>query len=111
MPQDQTTSAKAELDRCQGVVERLHNLCCEPDRSPRMKAIESRISEARLRLGQGLTQDVAGQVTEILKDIGSRLGCLQVECCTEVRMPLYAEALEKLTATQLSMSRELGLGH
>lgn len=86
-------------------------MCCEPDRSPRMKAIESRVSEARSRLEQGLTHDVAGEVTAILKDIGSRLGSLQVECCTEVRMPLYAEALEKLTATQLSMSRELGVGH
>lgn len=76
-----------------------------------MKAIESRISEARSRLKQGLTQEVAGEVTEILKDIGSRLGSLQVECCTEIRMPLYAEALEKLTAIQLNMNRELGLGH
>ena len=111
MPQDQTISAKAELDRCQAVVGRLHKMCCEPDRSPRMQAIESRIDEARSRLGHGLTEEVAGEVTEILKDIGSRLGNLQVECCTELRIPLYAEALEKLTATQLSLSRELGRGH
>lgn len=76
-----------------------------------MEAIESLIGEARSQLVGALTDEVAGDVTKLLRDAGSRLGALQVECCAEARMPLYAEALESLTATQLNMNRELGRGH
>ncbi len=65
----------------------------------------------------GLRSDLAATLTspdpllERLEDAGSRIGRLQVVCCTPVRMPLYARILERLTEIQLQVSRATGTGH
>ena len=46
-----------------------------------------------------------------LEDAGAQVGSLQIGCCTDARMPLYAELLARLTTAQLSISRELGMDH
>ena len=92
------------MEKCQAVVSRLHKMCCEPNRSPRMQAIEESLVRTRPRLSAGITDETGGDLLGSLKAIGSQLGGLQVECCAPARMPLYAEALERLTATQWSIN-------
>lgn len=76
-----------------------------------MQMIEDGLERAQLCLTDGITDEAATEVFEILTDIGATIGGLQVECCTEGRMPLYAEALERLTKTQLRLNAELGRSH
>jgi len=76
-----------------------------------MQEIEDGLLQARFRLSGGVTEESASEVIAILTGIGAQLGGLQVECCAPERMPLYAKALEGLTATQLSLNAELGKAH
>jgi len=76
-----------------------------------MQEIEEALVQARSLLSGGITDKAAGDVLAILTGIGSQIGSLQVECCTQARMPLYAETLERLTKTQLSINLELGRAH
>lgn len=101
--------ALAELDECERVVHKLHKLCCEPDRSPRMLAILDDITVARERIA-ALDGDPS-EVISVLEGIGSQVGHLQVACCTSARMPLYADTLSGLSATQIHISRSVGQGH
>ncbi len=98
-------SARVALDDCDAVVDRLHKMCCEPDRSPRMLAIKNSIASARTEL-ESVDRSIA-----TLVDIGGELGRLQVECCAPARMPLYADALEYLTTVQLNVHRSAGQSH
>ncbi len=76
-----------------------------------MQAIEDALGEAGSHLSGGITEATARDVLAILTDVGSQIGRLQVECCTEARLPLYSEALEHLTRTQIGINSELGRGH
>lgn len=103
-------TALTKLDACRSSVEKLHRLCCEPDRSPRMEAILADIDVAAARLEADEVID-APTVIGLLEDIGAQVGHLQVACCTAARMPLYAETLSALSATQIHVSRSIGQGH
>lgn len=103
--------ARVLLDECEHLVERLHKLCCEPGRSPRMDAIISELDAARAQTASIRSIDDAGVVIGLLENIGGQIGHLQVTCCTEARMPLYADALANLTATQINIANCVAQGH
>ena len=108
---DELQSAHARLDECQRLVDKLHALCCEPDRSPRMEAILRDIARARDLVDAFDAQGSPGEIIEVLEGIGAQVGHLQVACCTSARMPLYAETLGGLAATQIHIARSIGSGH
>ena len=103
------SEAHARLDECERTVEKLHKMCCEPGRSPRMQQILTGIGEARTRLDRP-TGD-SREVIELLEGIGAQIGHLQVACCTDARMPHYNTALNSLVATQISIAAATGTGH
>ncbi|HUG32889.1 MAG TPA: hypothetical protein VMM14_08350 [Acidimicrobiia bacterium] len=102
--------ARSVLDECAAVVGRLHKMCCEPDRSPRMRAIEDSLMAARREIASG-DPELLDRALGRLEGVGASLGSLQVGCCAPVRMPLYAEALEHLNRIQLAVSAGLGRSH
>lgn len=106
-----TSEATRYLAECKRIVDRLHKMCCEPDRSPRMQAILSDIEKAQDAAADATNPESALGIIDGLERIGSQIGHLQVACCTEARMPLYAEALRTLTATQITINGTLGRGH
>ena len=108
---DHVGEARTKLTECERIVSRLHKMCCEPDRSPRMQAILTDINDARSALDTALGPESAQTTIAALERIGSQIGHLQVACCTDARMPLYAEALQTLTATQITINQSLGQGH
>ena len=86
--------------------------CCEPGRSPRMKALAETLAEARAQLdGMGHDPAVAEAALDHLEDAGAQIGRLQVGCCAPNRMPLYARQLENLTTAQRTINGALGRGH
>lgn len=105
MTVDDAKTAGDYLDECARAVDRLHKMCCEPGRSPRMQAILTDIEAARASLGT--TTDPGSVQTRVLQleEIGAQIGHLRVACCTDARTPLYAEALSALTKTQIDISR------
>ena len=103
------SDAHTRLDECERTVERLHKMCCEPDRSPRMQQILADIDRARGALDSP-TPNTA-DVTELLQGIGAQIGHLQVACCTEARMPHYNNAINSLVATQIAIATATGTGH
>ena len=110
-PADELQLARAQLDECERLADKLHELCCEPDRSPRMQAIRLDIDTARDRIDAFDTERSQREIIEILEGIGAQVGHLQVACCTPARMPLYADTLRGLAATQVHISRSVGQGH
>jgi hypothetical protein len=100
------------LDSCQAALDKLDAMCCEPGRSPRMKALGETLADARSGLGLvGADATEAEAVLASLEDAGAQVGSLQVGCCAPNRLPLYVTFLEGLTTAQLSVNRELGQGH
>ena len=108
---EELRKADEALERCERVVEKLHKLCCEPDRSPRMERILTDIDRARAQIDGFDGRESASQIIETLEGIGAQVGHLQVACCTEARMPLYAETLSGLASTQIHIARSIGTGH
>lgn len=96
--------------QCETVVARLHKLCCEPERSPRLAAIEDSLVAIRGDLGSGDPESLDRALSGVA-DIGEEIGRLQVHCCATARMPLYAEVLTLLNRIQLGITKELGLSH
>lgn len=86
--------------------------CCDAGRSPRMKALATALAAVRGEI-QRVESDPGAAPAAIvsLEEIGGQIGRLQVGCCTEKRMPLYARMLEDLTDAQLAISRAVGTGH
>ncbi len=76
-----------------------------------MQTIEEELHAVRSDIEAGIDETSGPAVLAKLEDIGGRLGTLQVLCCTAARMPLYADALERLTAIQIEINTELGLAH
>ena len=105
------SAARTQLDECERIVDRLHALCCEPDRSPRMQAILSEIDAVRRLLDRFEGPDTAQELTPMIERIGGQIGHLQVACCTDARMPLYKDALNSLTAAQIQITASTGRGH
>ncbi len=89
------------LDRSDAVLAELHELCCEPNRSPRMQALQGTLTEVRKRI-DALDGDPAAEraIVDLLADAGAEIGRLQIECCAPARMPLYAELMAGLSRTQ-----------
>ena len=107
-----TTGADSALQDALKTVTRLHKMCCEPNRSPRMEQLTSTITRAGdLIDGGGVEGDRLDDVVSLLEEAGSQVGWLQVSCCAEARMPLYQRVLEDLQTAQLSLKRAVGLGH
>lgn len=111
MSPDLPIRVSTEIEKCHELVGRLHKMCCEPDRSPRMQRIEDALDSARSHVSDRMTHASATAALAILTDVGAQIGRLQVECCTEARLPLYAEALEHLTRTQIGINAQLGRAH
>ncbi len=109
MPSDDEDQLRIALDGCDAAMVKLEQLCCEPGRSPRMAEIAAILAEAR-ELATDRADD-ATQVLATLERAGGLIGALQVGCCTEARMPLYAAVLDGLTTAQIAVSRSVGLGH
>ncbi len=106
------TAARRALADCDAVVDRLHELCCEPNRSPRMLAIKEALDAVRVELDASSTDpDAVDRALGELNRIGSQIGWLQIGCCTAARMPLYADALAHLNTAQLSITAHAGKGH
>jgi len=105
-------AAHQALAACDSVVDRLHKMCCEPDRSPRMLAIKDSIAsiQAELNAAEGEPASLERALSHLM-DVGGQIGWLQIGCCAEARMPLYAEALERLTAVQLNINETIGNAH
>ena len=85
-------------------------MCCDPERSPRMAAIE----DALIAVRRDLDADDQGSLDRALRraeEVGAAIGRLQVGCCAPLRMPLYAEALTHLNTIQIGVSKELGQTH
>jgi hypothetical protein len=105
-------TALTALDACQAALEKLDKLCCEPGRSPRMKALGATLDAARSGLERiGKDPAEAGTTLTALEDAGAQIGRLQVGCCAPSRLPLYATFLEGLTTAQRTINAELGRGH
>lgn len=86
--------------------------CCDPGRSPRMKALAAALATVREEIAQiasDPTKAPAAIVT--LEEMGGQIGRLQIGCCTEKRIPLYARMLEDLMDAQLAISRAAGTAH
>ncbi|MDP2623023.1 MAG: hypothetical protein Q8Q29_04425 [Actinomycetota bacterium] len=111
-PADSLTPAASALADFEAALAKLDAGCCDPGRSPRMKALAAALAEAR-RAVQGIASDPGAAPAAIarLEEMGAQIGRLQVGCCTEARMPLYARMLEDLTDTQLAISRAVGTAH
>ena len=108
------TEARSALDSCAAALDKLDRLCCEPGRSPRMKALGTTLANARDGLARhhpGRGDRAAEIVIAHLEDAGAQVGSLQVGCCAPNRLPLYAALLEELTNAQLSINSELGRSH
>ncbi|WKZ82313.1 MAG: hypothetical protein QY307_09560 [Acidimicrobiia bacterium] len=102
--------ARSAIAQCQTVVDRLHKMCCDPERSPRMAAIEQALIEVRRDLDSE-DQGSLGRALRGAEEVGAAIGRLQVGCCAPLRMPLYANALTHLNTIQLGVSKELGRAH
>ena len=97
---------------CEATVERLHKLCCEPGRSPRLLAVEEELTALRATLAAVEWEpDRIDTVIARLEDIGASIGRLQVGCCTPARMPLYDDVLTGLTTIQIDLNRVRGTAH
>ncbi len=103
-----TDHASTELAECAKVVTRLHKMCCDPERSPRMAEIEASLSAIALDIDDG-DPEALGRAIARLEEVGSRIGSLQVACCAPQRMPLYAEALRHLNVIRNELASEAGV--
>ena len=105
-------AARHALDDFEEALVKLDAGCCDPGRSPRMRALAESLAASRRALEEvGDDPHSAQGVHALLEDMGGQIGRLQVGCCTEKRMPLYARMLEDLTDTQIAVSRRTGTGH
>lgn len=109
---DGLAPAVSALDDCDDALRKLDAGCCEPGRSPRMKALAETLTEARAGIAR-LEEDgaAAPALLATLEEAGSQVGRLQVGCCTPKRMPLYGRILEGLTTVQITVAKALGQGH
>lgn len=104
-------AARTALDDFEVALTRLDAGCCDPGRSPRMRALAESLAASRRALAA--VDDAASAEAMIggLEDMGAQIGRLQVGCCTEKRLPLYARMLDDLTDAQLAVNRAVGTGH
>lgn len=58
-----------------------------------MAAIAERLAAVRTRIESGVDGEMVGAD---LEQIGAMVGALQISCCADDRLPLYAELLASL---------------
>lgn len=101
--------ASETLDKCDEVLAELHDKCCVPNRSPRMEALQQRLTRVRSDIGKLDTDESSYErILEEMKSAGAEIGELQIECCAPGRMPLYAELLAGLSRTQRMVTSARG---
>lgn len=110
VPDAALADARSAIAQCETVVGRLHKMCCDPERSPRMAAIEEALIEVRRDL-DAADDGSLDRALRCAEEVGAAIGRLQVGCCAPLRMPLYAEALTHLNTIQLGVLKELGRAH
>lgn len=112
MTDEEFASAFASLDEADEAVQKLHEKCCQPLRSPRMEALSETLGAARERLG-GLDSGAAAptDVIDAIERAGSQLGELQVTCCAPARSALYSSTLEHLADVQRLLKSSFSLEH
>lgn len=77
-----------------------------------MIELEDTLADARRLLGTvSADPGMAEGAILHLENAGAQVGKLQVTCCSENRMPLYAKMLAVLTASQIRLDTALGHGH
>jgi len=109
---DPLAVAFAALDSCESALVKLEKLCCEPLRSPSMRALARTLSDARAGLGRvAVKEEAVGSTLSHLEEAGAQIGRLQVGCCAPSRLPLYTTFLEGLTTAQIVISQSRGLDH
>lgn len=109
---DLLSLGSATLDKCDKALAELDELCCEPDRSPRMAALADSLSLIRSDLERlEMEPEAADSLLEQLEDAGSQIGRLQITCCAPSRMPLYSELLAGLSRTQRIVTKATDKGH
>lgn len=107
-----TQSTTEALDSAQNAISRLHRMCCDPGRSPRMLALEEQVAAIRAAVPAATGDEQAtAALIESLEEAGARIGRLQIGCCAPARMPLYAQLLTDLTTIQLDLHRAVGQAH
>jgi hypothetical protein len=112
MTDDPLAPAFTALDDANATLERLHAMCCEPGRSPRMERLGATLATARAAVDRSAGESAAiDGAIEALQDAGSQLGWLQIGCCAPKRLPLYASMLEDLTTVQLTLNAVRGAAH
>jgi hypothetical protein len=112
MSSDGFSAAFDALASASSALEKLDAGCCEPGRSPRMKALSETLGSVRFGVERSQTAHSAMDATiEALEDAGAQIGHLQIGCCAPSRLPLYAQILENLTTVQLVLNRARGAGH
>lgn len=106
------TPAAEALDTCDTAIAKLHKMCCEPDRSPRLQAVADALIGVRSAVAQAdLDHSVIDPTILALQDLGSQIGHLQVVCCAPARMPHYARLLEGFTKIQIALNQMRGQAH
>ena len=112
VPAVNLSSDKPNFDRLANAEEALRKLsalCCEPGRSPRMAALNEPLSAVRSDLDNlGMDVKTAESLMLRLEDAGAQIGSLQIGCCAQTRLPLYAQMLSDLTSIQLDANQWLG---
>ena len=103
-----TDRAKVELADCAKVISRLHKMCCDPERSPRLLAVERTLATIRTDI-EADNPEATHRAIAGLEDLGSRIGSLQVACCAPPRMPLYAAALRHLNVVRNDLASDVGV--
>ena len=113
MDAENRSAALDAMNDCEAALAKLDKLCCEPGRSPSMRALSETLALARAEMERffGAEPEPVGEAFAHLEDAGAQIGRLEVGCCAPSRLPLYSSFLANLTTAQLSLNRELGLGH
>ena len=100
------------LDTCDAAVTKLHKMCCEPDRSPRLLAVSDTLVGVRASVAEAEHDpSVIEPTLAELQELGGQIGQLQVACCAPARMPHYARLLEGFTTIQIALNQMRGQGH
>ncbi len=105
-------AAVAALKDARTALGELEARCCDPGRSPHLEKLALTLVDLQGQVDRWDANDNAlGRLIPLLEDAGSQVGWLQIGCCAENRLPLYARILEDLTRVQMEANRSAGLGH
>lgn len=108
---DYLDGALKALDHCRKVLEQVGETCCTYERSPQIERAFEELQKARTALmGSRAYPEQLSVCAASITECGSRIGRLQVSCCTEIRDPLYRQILQGLNKAQEHLDRAMGPG-